>query len=454
MINSGENQKLTRHTGNPVSTHILMHADETVAIAHRESNSVEVKQPDKLPFGLRNDSLDYVEFMRWLDRRVNNLGRTYMNKVYMARKVGRELNNILHDSCALSVTDRFWISRSDMPDITWDKLQEMRDRNETLTNIALSGETANLDWNAAIQGTTSLFTVKGQFPKAIRGNTMLKRGGTEEREWIASVIGEALNLPVQTVAILNPTEPSGKDDTLVEITLFTDEKNSLVHASELFAGNPDWDQACSNGQHHRYFYDRLSNESIKHNFERVLILNWLVSNHDMHGENFGCIYDPKDFKIKSVTPSFDHNSADFDGTMPDFDVPDIVIPALVHHADVIEKIKSGKLEASIQSIGNWLTEEQKAGIRTVGAELVDEYEKLFLLENKIKPSMSPIKTLQNIAVEQETEKSSTPSDIDKIAAAFAEQQASIAAKTGTTARLHVPALSCFEVSSGADKLEV
>ncbi|GHU75554.1 hypothetical protein FACS1894188_06680 [Clostridia bacterium] len=364
-----------RHTGNPVSTHVLMHADEIIAVAHRESNSVDVKLPEKLPFGLRTASLDYVDFMRWLDRRTDNLQRTYMNKVYIARKVGRELNNILRDSCALSVTDQFWINRSDMPDMTWSKLQEKRDQNETLVNVALTGNTAYLDWEAALQGTTSLFALKGQFPKAIRGNVLLKRGGTQEREWVASVIGEALNLPVQKAVILSPAEPSGKDDALVSIELFTNENNSLVHASELFSNAPDYSESCAVGQQHRYFYDQLPNDALKYEFERVLILNWLISNHDMHGENFGCLYDPNTFEIKNITPSFDHNSADFDGTTPDFDVPGIVIPSLARHNDVIEKIKSGELETAVNSIGDWLTDEQKNGIKTVGQELLDEYER-------------------------------------------------------------------------------
>jgi len=65
------------------------------------------------------------------------------------------------------------------------------------------------------------------------------------------------------------------------------------------------------------------------------------------------------------------------------------------------------------------------------------------------------KILQNIAAEQETVKTSIPSLEDKVAAAFAEQQALTAAKTGTTARLHVPAFdSGFEVNGESDELEV
>ena len=399
------------HTGIPVTTYTLMHADEIVAIARRDTGLVEVNIPNKLPFGLRSELLNADFFMEWLRRRVDNLQRSYMNKVYIARKVGRELENILRDSCALSITDQFWINRSDI-NMTWTKLQSIRDRNEVLKDVALSGNTANLDWDAVGQGATSLFATKGAFPKAILGKRMLKLGGTQEREWVASVLGKALDLPVQDAVVKCPSmsntrnkdgklvarpletsdgqvlsDSDGKvlhvnaraDDTLVEITLFTSENASLVHASELFA-NSGFGEAHRTGQHHRYFYDRLPFEAFKREFERVLILNWLISNHDMHGENFGCLYCPKTFEIIGIAPSFDHNSSDFDGTIPELDVPDIVVPNIKHHDDVIAKIESGVLEAVLDNeIKDWLAPEQKEAVRAVSAELVEFYKSVLFL---------------------------------------------------------------------------
>jgi hypothetical protein len=330
-----------------------------------------------------------------------------MNKVYIARKIGRDFENILRDSCALSITDQFWVKRSDI-NTTWAKLREMRDQNDALDDVALTGNTVNLDWKAVMQGTTALFATKGMFPKAIRRNSMLKLGGTQEREWVASVIGKALGLPVQDAVIINPSLSNSRnndgtmmprmiseltaltigeikqktikditvkpnaDDTLVEITLFTSETVSLVHASELLADS-GFGEAHRDGQHHRYFYDRLPSESLKREFERVLILNWLVSNHDMHGENFGCLYCPITFEITRVAPSYDHNSADFDGTPAEVDVPDIVAEGIIYHGDVIGKIVSGSLDAALDEVKDWLTSEQKSCVKAVGAELVGLY---------------------------------------------------------------------------------
>ena len=378
-----------------------MHEDEVVALANRESNTVDVIIPQKLPFGLRVASPDFVFFMDWLRKRMDNLQRSYINKVYIARKVGRDLENILRDSCALSITDKFWINRSDI-DMTWAKLQALRDQNEVLNEVALFGDTAKLDWEKAMEGTTSLFTTKGTVSKAIRGRYMLKLGGTQEREWVASVIGKALGLPVQDVLIINPSIAKGrsadgrfihfpmpidgeimpgmdpipayidKDDTLVEIKLFTSDEISLVHASELHADSA-FGEAHREGQHHRYFYDRLPNDNFKRDFERVLILNWLISNHDMHGENFGCLYCPDTFKIIGISPSYDHNSADFDGTIPELDVPDIMNESIQYHGDIVAKIKSGNLESALEDVKAWLTEDQKNNVRAVGDALIGLY---------------------------------------------------------------------------------
>lgn len=104
-----------------------------------------------------------------------------------------------------------------------------------------------------------------------------------------------------------------------------------------------------------------------------MILNWLISNHDMHGENFGCLYSPKTFKLLGIAPSFDHNSADFDGTIPELDVPDIIMPCIKYHSDVISKIENGSLDAALDKVKNWLTAEQKNGVRTVGEQLINLY---------------------------------------------------------------------------------
>jgi hypothetical protein len=361
------NDNLTGYTGIPVNTYTLMHRNEVVAIARR-GVGVEVKLPEKIPFGLRIDPLYFDSFMDWLRVRVDNLQRSYMNKVYIARQIGRDLEKILQDSCAISITDQFWVNRSDV-NMTWEKLQVMRDQNKVLADVALTGDIKNIDWETVMQGTTSLFAAKGAHPKAVLGDTMLKLGKTAEREWIATVIGENLNIPVLTAAILNPslnglrdlegnwtgktyvpepgthTLPISYDDTLVEIKLFTSDKVSLVHASEMFLDKLKLKEV---GQI-RNFYDNLPGDNMKRDFECILILDLLISNVDMHNENYGCLYDSDTFEIVGVSPSYDHNTAEFDDDVViNEDITEIVSHNISRHEDIIYKIEPGLSRISRQ----------------------------------------------------------------------------------------------------------
>ena len=385
---------------NKLNTYTLMHANDIVAVADRSLNKVDILLPSKMPFGLRDDNIDFISFYQWLNKRASNLERTYMSKVYIARKVNRDIESVIRDSCGLSITDQFWINTSDI-NMTWDKLQEKKDENEVLADVALTGNTENIDWSKALEGTTSLFATKGSFPKAIMKSKMLKCGGAQQNEWIAYVIGIYLNIPVQKVIIKNPSLNNSRDkdgswldkiskldnglsvnpldDTLVEIDLFTSDSCSLVHASELLH-NKSFNDYYRDGQHHMLFYNELKNDSYKRKFEKILILNWLISNHDMHGENYGCTYCPNTFEITGVAPSYDHNSSDFDGTIPELDVPEIVLPNLSHHIDIINKIKNGALDKALSEIKNWLSPEQKQGIQSVARILIENSNNYFKKE--------------------------------------------------------------------------
>ena len=352
--------------------------------------------PEKLPFGLRsaNPFMPH-HYNNWLLRRTNNIHRKYMSKIYIMRNVQRELRLILLDSGGISITDNFWIRYNE--DLTWEKIRETRDRNMRLADAALTGTYSWIEREANKQGMTSLFTTKGTHPKAIVENTMLKIESSSKYEWVATVIGRALGISVQDVNVLYPNFGNVENiaeklpksvrpkQTLVEIPLFTSEKVSLVHASEVLPNlnevfpneaNSRTQEVENENWYHRYFYDSLPDEKLKREFERILILNWLISNHDMHLENFGCLYDPATFRITGIAPSFDHNSAAFDGLAPGEDVPGIVIPNIGHHEDIIAKIEAGCLETALEDVRDWLSPSQKECVRNVGKYLTDQFRKI------------------------------------------------------------------------------
>ena len=374
------------HTGIYVNKYILMHKNDVVGIASSENNSFDILIPEKMPFKLRDNNLSYTRFYEWMFQRANNLQRTYMNKVYIARKIGRDLDSIIKDSCLMSITDKFWINRSDI-NTTWDKLQERRDNNITIAEVALTGNLDKLNFKEAAEGTLSLFATKGYFPKAILSNCMLKQGGMSKSEWIASLLGNALGIPVQKAEMENPSMGGYRnnegylithipnefieaaDDTRIKIELFTSENISLCHAADLFFDNI-WNSSVSNGFHHLCFYERLPTEGLKRDYEKICILNWLLGNQDMHTENYGLLYDNNTFKIINVSPSYDHNSSTYNAMPSDLDVPIIIKKSIHHHSDIVDKIESGHVNKILDTLKGWLSDNQKQGVQAAAYFLV------------------------------------------------------------------------------------
>jgi len=66
-----------------------------------------IHNPAKLPFGLRHYTpLDLRHIERWIEQRVNNLHRTYMNIYYKYRGVARTAHSVIRDSGGISIADQ------------------------------------------------------------------------------------------------------------------------------------------------------------------------------------------------------------------------------------------------------------------------------------------------------------------------------------------------------------
>jgi len=384
---------------NKVNTYVLMHEDDVVAIAKRKEKSLEIVLKDKMPFGLRDENIDCYSVLDWVKNRVSNLSRTYMHEVCEVRKIGKDAESIIRDSCGISIIDKFWIKTSDI-NVTWSDLKKSRDDNVMLNKVALTGKITKLEWDEATEGTTSLFAVKGRFPKAIAKDKMLKCYGFQEREWIATKIGECLGIPVQKSRMKSPSLNGYKDvngvldkekvsssdlrkypldDFLVEIDIFTTDELSLVHAREMGYYDKHGEDFYT-GNHRNIFYDHLS-EPMKRSFEKIIILNWLISNSDMHDENYGYLYNSDTFEIVDVTPSFDHNKAEFGEIVNEIDISKIVIPNLKYHQDIIYKIKNGYVDTVLEDVKEWLLPEHKLYVKELGNKLIEYSEKEYCMDN-------------------------------------------------------------------------
>ena len=184
IINEPIKEKVKRYT--------IMHEDAPVLEFNRETDEIIIYNKNLLPFGLRGKAkLSAVSVFEWLWDRVNNLSRTYMNAVYIARKVGRDRDKIIKDSSGISFTDNFWIKTRDTI-ADWNELKKLRDDNIALNNTALTGEIKESE--DLLKGFTSLFTTKGYFPKAVFGGYIYKRKEDAVLEYLAYLIGKQLGI--------------------------------------------------------------------------------------------------------------------------------------------------------------------------------------------------------------------------------------------------------------------
>ena len=271
-----------------VSKYLLMYEGKKVLSYDKTIDKLIVYNKSLLPFKIRNkEYLKGVMFWDWLKDRVDNLSRTYMNMVYVARKVGRDKDKIIIDSSAISITDNYWVKTSDSSP-TWVELKVLRDHNQSLTKVALTGNLVT----GADKGVTSLFTLKGHFPKGVAGGNIYKLQKDAILEYPAYLIGKQLGIKIAEC---------GLEEDLVRIKVFTSYSKSLVHASELKEYyNTD------------LLYNGLSQEGradILYEMQRMYIFNYLIGNPDLHEDNYGCIYDSKTFEILELAPCYDHNIA-------------------------------------------------------------------------------------------------------------------------------------------------
>lgn len=271
-----------------ISKYIIMYEDKKVLQYDKTTDKVTILEPNYLPYTLRNTHPLYgSHVVDWLVDRLNNLNRTYMNMVYIARKVGRDRDKIILDSAAISITDNFWVKTTDIA-TTWKHLKSLRDQNNELTQTALTGSLIS----GSDKGVTSLFTIKGYFPKGIFGGYIYKLKKDAILEYPAYLIASQIGVKVAKCELSGDT---------VRIKVFTTDKLSLVHASELKKHYQEYLLYNALAKIKRY--------DLMREMQRMYIFNYLIGNPDLHEDNYGVLYNSETFELLEMAPCYDHNIA-------------------------------------------------------------------------------------------------------------------------------------------------
>ena len=331
-------------------TYYLYHKYDLVLEVSR--GQVIVEDATKLPFDLRHDKIvTYEHWLSWLKRRIHTISRTYLNQLYKQRRLGRGHVEVINDSAAIASTDLFWVTR---PHLThsWDTLQQLRDESEATVRASLNGEVDLEEMNKIIKygatDHTSTLTVKGAFPKAVYKGNILKKGSNAHYEEMTYKLGYRLGFDVAHAEMC--------DKETVACEIFTTEKISMTHALEyLYPFNP----ITMEDIYERALEAFRNRPDIYQQLERLFLLNYLVANFDLHGENFGFLYDSDTFEILKLAPAYDFNSAyDFQEDELAYDAYIVkMLPEFINHnLELLPKLQ--EIEQHLEEI-SYLTSEQK-----------------------------------------------------------------------------------------------
>ncbi len=334
-----------------VSRYTIMYKDIDVVTLDLTTDKVTLHSKQYLPFALRNkEVLLATQVSSWITNRVSNLHRTYMNVVYIARGVGRDTDNIIKDSVGISFIDNYWIKTSDVK-TTWDELQSLRDINNELSIVALTGKLdTSLDLSS---GLTSLFATKGYFSKGVLGGYLVKRREDAVLEYPAYLIAKQLGIHVSECSL---------DGDYVKIKIFTNYGTSLVHASELIEYFDIEDE----------LYNQIAKidglEGITEQMQRMFIFNYIIGNPDLHNENYGVLYN-SDFELVKLAPLYDHNVAfqeGFNGASRTTIGSSALLPLdlitkqfIGYHVDIVDGLK----QLDLTEVNTFLTDVQKIELK-------------------------------------------------------------------------------------------
>lgn len=253
----------------------------------------------------------------WLANRVLLLSRANAKWIYNLchfEQVGTDEQKVkIALACrAVSVLDPYWLKFEEDGELSWRQVNVRENPlNEILAQVALHGKSLTLQGSLV----TPELTTNGAYAKAWRrhGDSLLwlyklgANGNTESRiEVMCSGLLDKMNVE-------HVHYEAGEDEGkyVCMCPCMTTERKAILTGMEFISychvNGIDPDQ--------RMF--EIDGESIY----KMWIVDFLISNRDRHGQNWGFFYDTETMEILGCHPLFDHNNAFDIDFMMDMDAP-------------------------------------------------------------------------------------------------------------------------------------
>lgn len=243
-------------------------------------------------------------FTSWLASRTLSLSRKNAKWLYNLIKAEQLDDPVskakLSLKCrAVSLLDNYWV-KSDGDPVTWEDVNlRYNSLNEVIAQVALHGSSLTLQGSLC----TPEFTTNGAYAKAWRryedGNLWLHKAGSKDSS--ESRIEVMCSNLLDKMNVSHCYYQLTKDDDLVVCAcpVMTDDDLSIVDGMSMYS-------YCTS---HNMNFDKFILDVDAENIYKMWIVDYLLSNRDRHGQNWGFYYNPDTMKLLRCHPLFDHNNA-------------------------------------------------------------------------------------------------------------------------------------------------
>lgn len=253
----------------------------------------------------------------WLANRVLLLSRANAKWIYNLfhfEQVGTDEQRVkIAMTCrAVSVLDPYWLKFDDDKEITWSKVDvKQNPLNEIVAQVALHGKSLTLQGSMI----TPELTTNGAYAKAWRRHAdnqlwLYKLGANGNTESKIEVMCSNL-LDKMNVEHVHYEAGQDEEKYVCMCPCMTTESKAILTGMEFIS-------YCNvNGKDPDTEIFALDKESIY----KMWIVDFLISNRDRHGQNWGFFYDTDTMEILGCHPLFDHNNAFDIDFMRNMDAP-------------------------------------------------------------------------------------------------------------------------------------
>ena len=319
--------------------------DKIVLYFDVDSGVYKIQEPALLPFQLRDGMIDldgngtivqtiknYNALMRFFGSRALSVKRENAKKVLNALKISQRDDNdtkykIILLCKALSTDDDYWIT-SNLGE-KWDSVNLYENHlSEAISQIALAGKSLTVTGKIH----TPELTGQGAYAKA----------WFREEGWLwlykaPSKGGDETNTEVSVSNILDKTNvPHVRYVFAEKFGMHYSKCRSMKKKDCSIVTAEDVASWCNRvGISFENFVKKLDSE----NFYKTIIVDYLISNSDRHGQNWGFFMDNTSGRLLGLHPLFDHNNA--------FDPGDMESP---YGGDSLMMLGKTKKEAALYAI--------------------------------------------------------------------------------------------------------